>query len=151
MLKLWHNIRCMLGSIHCKMNLLHVIQLFCDLTCGTWQKKKVDELRQKHRKDPISVRIWVWKNLDSIFYYVEHAVLDLNIPIQDDTPFTLGIQTTWQCEMMSKYGQANAIAFDTTFGTNQCKVWQCFPFCEIIDNFQMFYNFQAINHGLCFL
>jgi hypothetical protein len=79
--------------------------------------------------------MWVLKNLDSIFYYVEHAHLNLNIPNQDDTPFTLGIQTTWQCEMMSKYGQGSVIAFDTTFGTNQSKVWQCLPFCEIIHKF----------------
>jgi hypothetical protein len=62
--------------------------------------------------------MWVLKNLDSIFYYVKHAPLDLNIPIQDDTPFTLGIQTAWQCEIMSKYGQWSAIAFKRTFGTN---------------------------------
>ncbi len=47
---------------------------------------------QKHHKDPISVKMWVLKNLDSIFYYVEHAPLDLNLQTQDDTPFTLGIQ-----------------------------------------------------------
>jgi hypothetical protein len=79
--------------------------------------------------------MWVLKNHDSIFYYVEHALLDLNISNQDYTPFTLGIQTVWQCEMMSKYGQGNVIAFDTIFGTNQYKVWRCFPFCEVIDNF----------------
>jgi hypothetical protein len=90
---------------------------------------------QKCRKDPISVKMWVLKNLDSIFYYVEHDPLNLNIPNQDDTPFTLGIQIVWQCEMMSKYGYGNAIAFDATFGTNQCRVWQCLPFCEVIDNF----------------
>jgi hypothetical protein len=114
-------------------------------------KKRVDELWQKHRKDPISVRMWVLENLDFVFYYVEHASLDLNIPIQDDTPFTLGIQTVWQCEMISKYGQGSAIAFDTTFGTNLCRVWQHFRFCEVIDNFEMLYNFEPINCGLCFL
>ncbi len=62
--------------------------------------------------------MWVLENPNSIFYYVEHAPLDLNIPIQDNTPFTLGIQIAWQCEMMSKYGQGNVIAFDTTFVTN---------------------------------
>jgi hypothetical protein len=89
----------------------------------------------KNRKDPIHVRMWVLKNHDSVFYYVEHVPLDLNIPNQNDTPFTLEIQTMWQCEMMSKYGQGSAIAFDTTFGTNQCWVWQCLPFCEVINNF----------------
>jgi hypothetical protein len=67
--------------------------------------------------------MWVLENFNSIFYYVEHTPLDLNMPIQDDTPLTLGNQTMWQCEMMSKYGQENIIPFNTTFGTNQCKVW----------------------------
>ncbi len=75
------------------------------------------------------------RNSYSIFYYVKHAPLNLNIPNQDDTPFTLGIQIVWQCGMMLKCGHGNAIAFDTTFGTNQCKVWQCIPYCEVINNF----------------
>jgi len=37
------------------------------------------------------VKMWDLENLESIFYYVEHAPLDLNISNQDDTPFTLGI------------------------------------------------------------
>jgi hypothetical protein len=44
----------------------------------------------------------VLENLESIFSNVKHAPLDLNISNQDDTPFTLGIQTTWKCEMMTK-------------------------------------------------
>jgi hypothetical protein len=79
--------------------------------------------------------MWVLENPNLVFYYVEHAPLDLNIPNQDDTPFTLGIQIVWQCEMMSKYGQGSAIALDAIFSTNQYRVWQCFPFCEVIDNF----------------
>jgi hypothetical protein len=56
-------------------------------------KKKANELWHKHPKDPISVRMWVLENHDSVFYYVEHAPLDLNLLNQDDTPFTFGIQT----------------------------------------------------------
>jgi hypothetical protein len=58
-------------------------------------RKITYELLQKHPKDPVSVRMWVMENPISIFYYVEHAPMDLNLPSQDDTPFTLGIQTTW--------------------------------------------------------
>jgi hypothetical protein len=53
--------------------------------------------------------MWVLENPKSIFYYVEHAPLNLNISNQDDTPFTLGIQTTWQCEMMMKYRQGSSM------------------------------------------
>ncbi len=85
-------------------------------------KKQVDELWQKHRKDPISVRMWVLENPNSIFFYVQHAPMDLNSQTQDDTPFTLGIQTPWQLEIMQKFGHGSAISFDATFGTNQSRV-----------------------------
>jgi len=58
-------------------------------------KKKANEVWKKHRKDPINVRMWVLENIDLVFYYVQHALLDLNFQTQDDTPFTLGIQISW--------------------------------------------------------
>jgi len=48
--------------------------------------------------------------------------LDLNLLKQDETPFTLRIQTTWQLEMIEKFGHGSSISFDATFGTNQTKV-----------------------------
>jgi hypothetical protein len=56
-------------------------------------RKRVNELWQKHPKDLVNVWMWVMENLNAIFYYVEHAPMDLNLPNQDDIPFTLGIQT----------------------------------------------------------
>jgi len=58
-------------------------------------KKKVNKLWQKHPKDPISVRLWVLENMGLVFFYLEHAPLDLNLLKQDKTPFTIGIQITW--------------------------------------------------------
>jgi hypothetical protein len=58
-------------------------------------KKQFDELWQKHHKDPINVRMWVLKHINSIFFYVQHALMDFNSQTCDDTPFTLGIQTPW--------------------------------------------------------
>jgi len=43
-------------------------------------KKRANELWHKQPKDPISVRMWVLENHDSIFYCVQHAPLDLNLP-----------------------------------------------------------------------
>jgi len=37
--------------------------------------------------------MWVMENPNSVFYHLEHAPMDMNLPSQDDTPFTLGIQT----------------------------------------------------------
>jgi len=74
------------------------------MTCDTFvlpcdvknlAKNRVDELWQKQPKDPINVRMWVLENLNSIFYYVQHALLDLNLLNQGDTPFTLEIQIPW--------------------------------------------------------
>jgi hypothetical protein len=56
-------------------------------------KKRVDELWQKHPKDPISVKMWVMENLKSMFYYVEHVLMDLNCTSQYHKLFTLGIKT----------------------------------------------------------
>ncbi len=72
-------------------------------------KKRADKLWQKHPKDPISVRMWVLENLELVFFYFEHAPLDFNLLKQDETPFTLGIQTTWQSKMMAKFGYGSSL------------------------------------------
>jgi hypothetical protein len=41
-------------------------------------KKQADELWQKQYKDPINVKMWVLKNLNSVLFYVQHAPMDLN-------------------------------------------------------------------------
>jgi hypothetical protein len=53
----------------------------------------------------------VSKDHNSIFYYVQHDPLDLNLPTQDDKPFTLGIQTSWHLEIMQKFRHGNSIFF----------------------------------------
>jgi hypothetical protein len=58
-------------------------------------KNKANELWQKQPKDPISVKMWVLESPYSSFYYVQHALLDLNLPNKDDTPFTFKIQSPW--------------------------------------------------------
>jgi hypothetical protein len=62
----------------------------------------------------MNVQIWVMENPNSIFYYVEHARMDLNLPSQDDISFTFGIQTPWQAKMMTKFEHKNSISFDAT-------------------------------------
>ncbi len=58
-------------------------------------KKRADELWQKHLKNPINIKMWVMENPKLMFYYVEHALMDLNYTSQDDMPFMPGIQTPW--------------------------------------------------------
>lgn len=85
-------------------------------------KKRAEELWEKHPSDPISVRMWVHENPDSVFFYKEHSLLNLNNTNQEDIPFSLGIQTEWQQQLMARFGHNSAIAIDTTFGTNQTRV-----------------------------
>jgi hypothetical protein len=56
--------------------------------------KRVNELWQKHPKDPTSVRIWVMENPKSMFYYFEHVLMDLDCTSQYHTPFSIGIKNT---------------------------------------------------------
>ena len=85
-------------------------------------RKRAEDLWEKHPKDPISVRMWTMENPENVFYYQEHGLMDLNSQVQDDSPFTLGIQTEWQLQMMAKFGFNNALSVDATFGTSQTRV-----------------------------
>ena len=85
-------------------------------------RKRAEELWMKHPSDPISVRMWTTENPDNVFYYQEHSLMDLNSSTQSEVPFTLGIQTEWQLEMMEKIGNNSALSIDATFGTTQTRV-----------------------------
>ena len=88
--------------------------------------KLASETYMLHPNDAQSVRMWVHKNQDKVFYYTE---TNLAKPVDvlgsldgKNMPFTVGIQTEWQREMMAKYGNGGAVSVDATFGTNEKKV-----------------------------
>ena len=85
-------------------------------------QKRAEELWEKHPSDPISVRMWVMKNPENVFYYQEHSLLDINSQVQNDSPFTLGVQSEWQLEMMLKFRHNSVLSIDSTFGTKQTRV-----------------------------
>ena len=100
--------------------------------------KDVRNIARKHAKetymldsnDAQSVRMWVQKNPDKVFHYTE---TNKTSPVQvqgqlngDNIPFTIGIQTKWQREMMAKHGHGGGISIDATFGTNDKKVLHYF-------------------------
>ena len=89
---------------------------------GNIVRKRAEELWMKHPSDPISVRMWTTENPENVFYYQEHSLIDLNSSSQCEAPFTLGIQTEWQLEMMEKFGNNSALSIDATFGTTQTRV-----------------------------
>ncbi len=66
--------------------------------------------------------MWVQQNTNSMFYYQKTKVdMDGGFTGQN-MPFTLGIQTPWQREMMIKHGHQEGVVVDATFGTNEKKV-----------------------------
>ena len=48
--------------------------------------------------------------------------MDLNSSTQSEAPFTLGIQTEWQLEMMENFDNDSAFLIDATFGATQTRV-----------------------------
>jgi hypothetical protein len=55
----------------------------------------------------------------------------MDLSNQDDTPFTLGIQTPCQFEMMEFFGDQNSISIYATFETYQSRVSLPFPLNEV--------------------
>jgi hypothetical protein len=65
---------------------------------------------------------WVQQNTNLKFYYQKNRVeVDGGLSNQN-MPFTLGIQTPWQREMMIERGHQGGVKVDATFGTNEKKV-----------------------------
>lgn len=89
-------------------------------------RKLARETWMLHPNDAQSVRMWVQKNPDKVFHYTEtNAGEPLKVEGQLDggnMPFTIGIQTPWQVEMMAKFGHGGGMSIDATFGTNDKKV-----------------------------
>jgi len=57
-----------------------------------------------------------------VFYYKESGVHVRGAITRDNMPFTIGIQTSWQQDMMLKHGHKKAVSIDATFATNENKV-----------------------------
>jgi hypothetical protein len=83
----------------------------------------VKDLWQKHEKDAVSVRMWKDKNPAWMFYYQEHGLLNLNDTVQDNTAFTLEIQTDWQFQQMLKHGNGSVLSMDSTFSTTEIEIY----------------------------
>lgn len=88
--------------------------------------KLAQESYMLHKNDAQSVRMWVQRNSDKVFYYTEsNNEKPISVPGEltgVNMPFTIGIQTLWQKEMMLKHGHRSGISVDATFGTNEKKV-----------------------------
>ena len=72
--------------------------------------------------DAKSVRMWVQDNPFLVFYYKESGAYVRGAITRENIPFTIGIQTSWQRDMMLKHGHKKAVSIDATFATNENKV-----------------------------
>jgi hypothetical protein len=62
--------------------------------------------------------MWVLKNLDLVFNYVQHAPLDLNRM----THIHIGNSNFMAFVNYAKFGHGSSVSFDTTIETNQNRV-----------------------------
>jgi hypothetical protein len=67
--------------------------------------------------------MWVIKNREKVFFYQESSIqVEQNLH-GGNMPFTIGIQTKWQKEVMLCHGHESGVSIDVTFfGTNDKKV-----------------------------
>ena len=88
--------------------------------------KLAQETYMLHKNDAQSVRMWVERNPEKVFYYTEsNKAKPVPVPGEltgANMPFTIGIQTDWQRKMMLKHGHRAGISIDATFGTNEKNV-----------------------------
>jgi hypothetical protein len=62
------------------------------------------ETYKRDNNDAKSVRMWVQEHPFLVFYYKESGVHVRGAITRENIPFTIGIQTSWQQEMMLKHG-----------------------------------------------
>jgi hypothetical protein len=84
------------------------------------------ETFKRDNNDAKSVRMWVQKHPHLVFYYKEFGVHVRGAITRDNIPFTIGIQTAWQHDMMLKHGHKKTVSIDATFATNENKVCCCY-------------------------
>ncbi len=71
-----------------------------------------------HTNPTTSIRFWALQHSKDVFFFQD--VVEIN---GTQFPFTINIQTPTQCESMLSYGHNGAIFMDTTFGTNDMKLY----------------------------
>jgi hypothetical protein len=78
-------------------------------------RKLAKKTYKKHENDAHSVRMWVVENKDKVFFYQESGQHVQGNLENNQLPFTVGIQTEWQRQMMLRHGHEIGISIDVTF------------------------------------
>jgi D-alanyl-D-alanine dipeptidase len=84
--------------------------------------KLAKETYKKYEDDAKSVRTWVIENREKVFFYQEYNVQVEGNLHDGNMPFTIGIQTKWQKEMILHHGHESGASIDVTFRTNDKNV-----------------------------
>ena len=82
----------------------------------------VIETYKRDNNDAKFVRMWVQEHPFLVFYYKKSGVQVRGAITRENIPFTIGIQTSWQQDMMLTHGHKKAVSIDATFATNENKV-----------------------------
>ena len=110
----------------------------CDQDIRNVAGRLAIETYKRDNNDAKSVRMWVQEHPLLVFYYKESGLHVRGAITRDNIPFTIGIQTSWQQDMMLKHGHKKAVSIDATFATNENKVrWYPFP------SFSMFQTLRS--------
>ena len=80
------------------------------------------ETYKRDNNDAKHVRMWVQEHPELVFYYKESGLHVRGAITRYNIPFTIGIHTSWQTDMMLKHGHKKAVSIDATFATNENKV-----------------------------
>jgi len=83
--------------------------------------------------------MWVTENWEKVFFYQEYNVQVEGNLHEGNMPFTIGIQTKWQKEMMLRHGHESGVSINVTFGTNNKKVAISFYFRDTFSQYNMQY------------
>ena len=97
----------------------------CDQDIRNVPGRLAIETYKRDNNDAKSVRMWMQEHPHLVFYYKESGVHVRGVITRDNMPFTIGIQTCWQQDMMLKHGHKKAISIDATFATNENNVCSC--------------------------
>ena len=124
----------------------------CDQDIRNVAGRLAIETYKRDNNDAKSVRMWVQENPRLVFYYKESGAHVRGAITRDNIPFTIGIQTSWQQEMMLKHGHKKAVSIDATFATNENKVCAyCGPYLLMLQTTRAMCTclYECYSSGCC--
>jgi hypothetical protein len=89
----------------------------CEQNIRNLVGKLAKETYEKDENDAKSIKMWVIENREKVFFYQKSNVQVEGNLHDGNMPFTIGIQTKWQKEMVC-HGHESGVFVDVMFETN---------------------------------